>query len=158
MSKYNFIYRDTISTPQEVNNYQVGDAIYESSGLTGSFLRGGLISGCNLRFVITLEIGNTLSWADTEYKNRGAYVFDLDFIFLILDVYKIGDYYQVLLTPDSLSDDMKKEVVSVARADFNQLINQSPVQVLDTPEWRYKVKKLVGDKHKKLKHKSLFNK
>jgi len=158
MSKYNFIYRDTIATTQEVNSYQAGDAIYESSGLTGSFLRGGLISGCNLRFVITLEIGNTLSWADTEYKNRGAYVFDLGFTFLILDVYKVGDYYQVLLTPDSLSDVMKKEVVSASRVDFNQLINKSPVQVLDTPEWRYKVKKLVGDKHKKLKHKSLINK
>ncbi|MDB5162577.1 MAG: hypothetical protein JWN28_184 [Candidatus Saccharibacteria bacterium] len=156
-SKYNFIYRDTIATPREVVVYKAGDALSEPAGLVGSFLRGGLISGCNLRFLITLEIGNILSWADTEYRNRGAYIFDLEFRFLILDVYKIGDYYQVLITPDSLTVEMKTEVIAAARADFNQLIDKRPVQILDTPEWRYKVKKLVGDKHKKLKHKSIFS-
>jgi len=155
-SKYNFIYRDSIASQQQASMYKAGDALYEPAGLTGSFLRGGLISGCNIRFVITLEIGNSLSWADTEYRNRGAYVFDLDFVYLILDVYRIGDYFQILITPDSLSEELKTEVIAAARADFNQLIEKSPVQILDTPEWRHKVKKLVGDNHKKLKHKSFI--
>ena len=155
MSKYNFIYRDTTATLCEINEYVVGDAVEENRGFLGSFLRGGLISGCNLRFLITLEIGNVLSWADTDYMNKGAYVFDLEYRFQIIDIYKVGDYHQILITPDSLSSKTKEEVKMAARGDFNQLINTRPVQILDTPEWRSKVKKLVGDKHKKLKHKSI---
>lgn len=146
------MYRDCSIDEQQLSTYKSDEILYEPKGLRASFFRGGLLAGCNLRFLITLEIGNVLSWADTDYSKRGIFIFDQNLYFKILDIYKIGGYYQILISPDFLKGDLKDEVVSAARNDFMQTFNSPAVQVLDTPEWRAEVKRPLGDKHARLQH------
>lgn len=56
------------------------------------------------------------------------------------------------MTPDTLTSEIKEEVIIAARKDFNQLIIKPPVQILDTPEWKNKVKRMVGDNNKHFAH------
>lgn len=75
--KYNFLYRDSIATEAQIANYEVEQVLYEDAGLVATFMRGGLLTGCNLRTVITLEIGKVLKHADTDVRERGIYTFSL---------------------------------------------------------------------------------
>jgi hypothetical protein len=153
MTQYNFLYRDNSVDWRTFNGYKIGEYLYEETAFCASFLRGGLLSGCNLRFLITLEIGKTLIWADTDYSKRGLYTFDVDWYYEILDVYIVGDYCQVLLTPNLLLNAVKKEVTLAARGDFIQLFNTPPVQVLNTPEWRRKTAYVIGNDRIRIEHK-----
>lgn len=151
-SKYNFLYRDTLATENQIAKYEVEQVLYEDAGLTATFLSGGLLTDCNLRTLITLEIGNQLKHASTDPQTRGIYTFDLSYEFQVLDIYKIGDYCQILITPDYLEQDLKEEVTLAARKDFNKLINTPPIAVLNTREWRRRVKRLVGNNRKRFDH------
>lgn len=143
-SKYNFTYRDTVAYQRDLQWYEVGAINYEEAGFCATFLRGGLLTGCNLRFIITQEIGNVLEWAETDYANRGTYIFSFSSHYTVLDIYKIGDYCQILLSRGLLDKDMKQEVTGVARKDFNELLHKQPVSIIDTPEWRMKVRPLIA--------------
>lgn len=157
MPPYNFLYRDGIVNRTLFDRYIVGEHLYEETAFCASFLRGGLLTGCNLRFLITLEIGKTLIWADIDYSSRGSYAFDADWYYEILDVYVVGDYCQVLLTPSLLRTEVKEEVISAARRDFIQLFNKPPVQILDTPEWRRKTAYIIGNDRKRIEHRSVVD-
>ena len=152
MSKYNFLYRDSVISKQRLGEYEAGHVFLEPSGLEASFFRGGLLTGCNNRVLITLEIGSVLSWAETDFTNRGIFVFSSSRYFRVLDVYRVGEYSQILMTPNVLEDDIKAEVIDAAQKDFYQTFNKPPVQVLDTPAWRAKVKYILGSNRKTLKH------
>lgn len=70
----------------------------------------------------------------------------------MLDIYKAGEYYQVLITPDYLEQELINEVTLAAKKDFNQLRAEPSVQILDNPQWRQKVRRLVGDNRKRFDH------
>lgn len=152
MSKYNFLYRDNNVGQATIDSYRVGDYLHEQTAFAASFLRGGLLTGCNVRYLFTLEIGRTLIWADSDYFKRGLYNFEVDRYYEILDIFKVGTYYQVLLSPDNIEGELEKEVVTAAQRDFIELLNRPPVSVLDTPEWRRKIQEPFGRSGKNRPH------
>lgn len=63
-------------------------------------------------------------------------MFDHTLCYHIYDNYKVGQYVQVLLSPDfDWPDELESEVIKAARTDFNQLLHTRPVPLLDTPDW-----------------------
>ena len=113
----------------------VGDYFHENNHVAASLLRGGLLTGCNLRYIFITNVKDGTILANEDYKKQGLFLFDHMLYYGIYDNYRIGEYAQVLLTPNSLSDELMAEVIKAARIDFNQLLHTPPVPLLDTQDW-----------------------
>lgn len=134
--KFNFLYHDQPASQRTIDSYIVGDYFHENDHVAASTLRGGLLTGCNLRYIFITNFKGGEVLVNEDYKRQGLFLFDHTLYYGIYDNYKVGQYAQVLLTPDNVSDELMEEVIKAARIDFNQLLHTPPVPVLDTPDWR----------------------
>ncbi len=135
--KLRFLYHDKAESQQTIHGYKAGTYIHENDHVTASTLRGGLLKGCNLRYLFYTSFSGEDTLVNDDYKRQGLYIFDHTLYYNIYDNYKVGSYTQVLLSPDNdLPDWFVEMMIEQARVDFNQLINTRPVPVLDTQEWR----------------------
>jgi hypothetical protein len=134
--KITFLYHDKPASQKTIDSYIIGDYIHENDHVTASTLRGGLLTGCNLRYIFLSGYNGEDVLVNDDYKRQGFFMFDHTLYYHIYDNYKVGQYAQVLLSPDfNWSDELTVEVIKAARADFNQLLHTRPVPVLDTPDW-----------------------
>lgn len=150
--KYNFLYGDYKASAKDLDVFEIGKPIHDNGGIVLSSYRGGLLSGCNLRTLYITNVGGTFQLQNEDYRMQWLFIFDLDYSFQVLDIYRIGDYTQVLLTPGNPTSEELTDVVKAARADFNQLIHTPPVGVLNTDQWRRKLGKPIGTNGKTLTH------
>ena len=135
--KFKFLYHDKAVSQQIIDSYKPDTYIHESDHVTASTLRGGLLTGCNLRYLFRTNIEVADLLVNDDYKRQGLYMFDHTLYYNAYDNYKVGHYAQVLLSPDNdLPDWLVEEMIEAARVDFNQLLHTRPVPVLDTQEWR----------------------
>ena len=88
-------------------------------------------------------------------NSQGLYIFDHTLYYNIYDNYKIGQYSQVLLSPDNdLHYEFVELMIIEARIDFNQLLHTRPVPVLDTQEWHRQLGvEAIGKQGKQPHHK-----
>ncbi len=153
--KYKFLYQDQHVSPSIVESYKVGDFIYEYKPVVASWLRGGLLTNTNLRYLFITNIGGNFRIEDEDYLKQGLYIFQADLYYNIYDNYQVGQYVQVLLSPQlHLTDIIIEDVVKQARADFNQLLHKRPVPALDTQSWRSRFSSPLGTEGKSAIHQS----
>ena len=150
---YKFLYADYNATQKEIDFYESVGIVHNDKGVVASSFRGGLLSGCNLRTLFITNINSEFQLQNEDYRMQRLFIFSADSYFGVLDVYRYGEYTQVLLTPDGISDNIIQEIIKAARADFNKLVNTPPVGVLDTAQWRKRLDKPVGQAGKNLRHK-----
>ncbi len=134
--KFRFLYHDKPASQKTIDSYKVGDYFHENDHVVASLLRGGLLTGCNLRYIFITNVKEGIILANEDYKKQGLFIFDHTLYYGIYDNYRIGEYAQVLLSPNNPSDELIEEVIKAARIDFNQLLHTPPVGVLDTADWR----------------------
>ena len=135
--KIRFLYHDKAVSQQTIDSYKADTYIHNDDHITASTLRGGLLTGCNLRYLFYTDFAGDDILVNDDYKRQGLYIFDHTLYYNIYDNYKVGQYAQVLLSPDNdLPDWFVAEMVKQARVDFNQLLHTRPVPVLDTQDWR----------------------
>lgn len=154
--KLRFLYHDKNVSKQTIDNYKAGSYIHENDHITASTLRGGLLTNCNLRYLFWTSFSGEDILVNDDYKRQGLYIFDHTLYYYIYDNYKVGDYAQVLLSPDNeLPDWLVEELIKQARVDFNQLLHTRPVPVLDTQEWRRRLgSEPIGKNGKTLDHRA----
>lgn len=138
--KFKFLYHDKSVSAHAIDSYATGTYIHENDHITASLLRGGLLTGCNLRYLFYTNFEGEGILVNDDYKSQGIYIFDHTLYYNIYDNYKVGSYAQVLLSPDNdLPKEFIEAMIEAARADFNRLLNTRPVPVLDTPEWHHRL-------------------
>jgi len=146
---YNFLYRDTKLSNELIAKYKTGSFLLEKAFTDCTKLRSG-IGDNNLRYLFISNQGVDFSKI-TEGKSKdkaerlGLVVFQRSAKFQVLDVYKVGDKTQVLMTPDNylLQDDIE-QIIEAARTDFDELLDQSILPELNTSEWRDRLFFSVG--------------
>lgn len=142
---FQFLYHDQPASQHTIDSYIVGEYIHENGQVAASTLRGGLLTDCNLRYLFITNIGGGFQTVNEDYKRQGLFLFDLNMTYDIYDNYRVGEYAQVLLSPDAnLTDELMEEVIKAARIDFNQLLHTPPVPVLDTQDWRKRLDHPLG--------------
>lgn len=156
--KIKFLYHDKAVSKQTAYSYKVGTYIHENNHVTASTLRGGLLTGCNLRYLFYTSFEGEDILVNDDYKRQGLYIFDHTLYYNTYDNYIVGDYAQVLLSPDNdLPDWLVEELIKQARVDFNQLLHTRPVPVLDTQEWRRRLgSEPIGKQGKNPHHKAIL--
>lgn len=151
--KFKFLYRDQLVHDRLLDGYLAGSVIHESDKVAASTLRGGLLTNTNLRYLFITNIGREFQTVNEDYKKQGLFLFDEDLYYDIYDKYRVGDYVQILLSPDRyFEDDVMKEVIKAAHRDFNELLHTPPVPVLDTSDWRRRITNPLGKYGKTPRH------
>lgn len=152
--KYKFLYRDHLLGAEDLERYRVGEVVHESEEVVTSFLRGGLLTNCNTRFLFITNIGGNFGFVSDDYRKQGLYIFESDLYYVVYDKYEIGSCVQFLLSPHcSINEEILEDVIAAAQVDFHQLLHTPPVQVLDTLEWRSRIISPIGKNGKVLPHK-----
>lgn len=150
---FNFLYADIEANPRLLEKYVLYDWVHALNGVTASTLRGGLLSGCDVRFLFITNIGGGFRMEDEDYKQQGLYIFPDNLYYHILDKWHIDNKAQILLTPDNYAAELDIDViVRAARNDFKKLHNQKPVVVLDTKEWKMRIAEQPGFNGKNTPH------
>jgi hypothetical protein len=146
MKDYEFFYADIEADSILLGHYSKGDYIHANNGVVASRLRGGLLDGCNARFSFVPHPHDNYSYRqmDEDYKNQQPYVYDNDLTFEVFDKFYYGGSVQVLMCSYPLEDDQIEEIIRYARADFKQLHDKPPVDVLNNQAWRARVRKVPG--------------
>ena len=151
---FNFLYADIEASPRLLEKYVLYDWVHALNGVTASTLRGGLLSGCNVRFLFITNIGGSFRTEDEDYKMQGLYIFPDNLYYHVLDKWHIKDKAQILLTPDNYANEYDLDlIVRAARNDFRELHDTEPVAVLDTKEWKTRVAMQPGFYGKNAPHK-----
>ncbi len=148
--KFRFLYHDKPVSQQTIDSYKAGTYIHENDHVTASTLRGGLLTGCNLRYLFWTNFGGEDILVNDDYKRQGLYIFDHTLYYNIYDKYIVGDYAQILLSPvNYLPDEFVELMIIEAKIDFHQLLHTRPVSVLDTQEWHRRLGSEPIGKHGK---------
>lgn len=153
MSNFDFFYADIDKSVALLNHYVIDDWVHASNGVVATRLRGGLLSGCNLRFLFITNIGLEYRVEDMDYKNQGLFIFNEDLYFRVLDKFHIGNKAQILMSPvNSIEDYGLDSIIRAARADFRMLHNAEPVALLNNSEWKRRVAIVPGLNSKNTPH------
>jgi hypothetical protein len=142
---YGFFYADIEGSLALLNNYKLDDWINARNKVAATCLRGGLLSGCNIRFSFKTSLEYLRHTDDEDYKGQGLFVFQPGLNYRVLDKYQIGGKAQILMSPINemhLYD--LEDIVSSARADFRALYNMKPVKILDNTTWKGTVAIIPG--------------
>ena len=146
-----FFYRDSTLDKKLISKYKTGFIINERGFCDLSYKSGGIIG--NLRFLIASNNGKDLSLIDPELSQYGFILIQSDSFFKILDVYKLKGKIQILLL--NISEDLvdyykdsnsidEKNIIGLAREDFNEKINDPVIEALDSDYWKERTGKPVG--------------
>lgn len=127
-------YRDSLVAQDIVDAYKVGMEISEPAYVDCSRLRGGVLSGCNLRYLVVSDLGQDLSGLNSNARRFGLVVFARGLVWQVLDKYTLSGVTQLLIRPQVEGGIAPN--ITAAHMDFNELRYMSPVTVLDTAEWK----------------------
>ena len=151
---FSFFYADIEASQAILNKYTLHDWVHSSNGVVASKLRGGLINGCNIRFLYLVRLNGNYRIEDMDYKNQGVFIFEPDLYFRVLDKFQIGNKAQILMSPtNDIAEYDLEGMIREARADFRLLHKSEPVGVLNTPEWKNRVALVPGFNGKITPHK-----
>lgn len=138
---YNFLYRDTKLSNDLIAKYVTGSFLLESAFTDCTKLRSG-VGDNNLRYLFISNEGVDFSKV-TKGKSKekaerlGLVVFQRSAVFHVLDVYKLGNKTQVLMSPDNyLPQDEIEQIIEAARTDFDELIGSPVLPELGASEWQ----------------------
>ncbi|HJQ09214.1 MAG TPA: hypothetical protein VJ836_07075 [Candidatus Saccharimonadales bacterium] len=150
---FNFLYADIEASPRLLEKYVIDDWVHALNPVTASTLRGGLLSGCNVRFLFITNIGKDFRIEDEDYKQQGLYIFPSHLYYQVLDKWHIDNKAQILLTPHSYPSDLVvNSIIRAARDDFRELHDTKPVSVLDNAEWKARIAMQPGFNGKNVPH------
>lgn len=151
---FNFLYADIEASPRLLEKYVLNDWVHALNPVTASTLRGGMLNGCNVRFIFITNIGKDFRIEDEDYKQQGLYIFPSHLYYQVLDKWHIGNKAQILLTPHSYPSELVVDsIVRAAREDFRELYNAEPLPILDTAEWKARTAIQPGFNGKNAPHK-----
>lgn len=154
---YSFLYADIQASPRLLEKYALFDWVHANNGVTASTLRGGILTGCNVRFLFITNIDGEFRMEDQDYKHQGLYIFPDNLYFHVLDKWHIGNKAQILMTPDNYAAEYDLHpIIRAARDDFKKLHNAAPIPVLDTKEWKARVATQPGFNGKQAPHHQRF--
>lgn len=151
---FNFLYADIEANGRLLEKYVLYDWVHALNPVTASTLRGGMLSGCNVRFLFITNIEGSFRTEDEDYRSQGLYIFPSHLYYHVLDKWHIGNKAQILMTPDNYAVEYDVDlIVRAARDDFRELHNAKPLVVLDTAEWKAWIAEQPGFNGKNAPHK-----
>ena len=153
----NFLYADIKANPLLLDRYVLYDWVHAINTVNASTLRGGMLSGCNVRFLFITNIDGNFRVEDEDYKQQGLYRFPANLYYHVLDKWHIDDTAQILMTPNDYAVTLDMDFITrAARKDFRELHGAEPVPVLDTVEWKAKVAEQPGLDNSRTPHQRRF--
>lgn len=151
---FNFLYADVEASGRLLEKYVLHDWVHALNPVTASTLRGGMLSGCNVRFLYITNIGGNFNLVNEDYKHQGLFRFDSHLYYHVLDKWHIGNKAQILMTPDNYAVEYDMGlIIRAARNDFRGLHNTEPVAALNTAEWKARIAIQPGFNGKNAPHK-----
>ncbi len=154
--KYNFYIRDINLTNDVARNYRIGDVLYNPSELYLTSKKVGLNK--SYRFLIVSNRIDNLSFdvdgtiAEKE-SSIGLCVTDVAECFKVIDVYVKDGQTQITLLniPEmfeplvkSHQTDLEKELIPKTRKYFDEAVNNSFLEELDSDDWKHYFTDPVG--------------
>lgn len=145
MVDFDFFYADIEASITMLNRYVVDAWVHANNGVVASRLRGGLLSGCNIRFSFITNIGIGYREEDMDYKNQGLFIFEEYLYFRVLDKFQIDGKAQILLSPENNIEQFGlDDIIRSARGDFRMLHKAEPIAILNNDEWKRRVAIVPG--------------
>ncbi len=142
---FSFFYADIQASQALLNRYPLDEWVHANNGVVASRLRGGLLSGCNIRFSFIPNILDNYRTEDMDYKNQGLYIFEPFLYFRVIDKFHIGTKAQIVMSPINNIEEYDLEgIIRSARADFRLWHKAEPVDVLNNDEWKRRVAVVPG--------------